>query len=163
MSISGRTRPPAAPGGGSRRGKGWAKWKRRSKVGDPDEEGDADTVVYRFDIGFGKTLLIMALSTLFIFIPVAGPFILFTVAPFIAGYFGGKHVLKKDGLLIGLIVGSLWSVVQYIVFFHLVLVNFGLIGQLDFSGGLERAILALVFLANMFFCGLGGWKGGEPL
>ena len=53
--------------------------------------------------------------------------------------------------------------VQYIIIFHVVLTQFGLIGQLDFSGGLERAIIALVFLANIFFCGLGGWKGGHHL
>ncbi len=158
--------PPVRRGPRGRRKGGGPEAGSKGDGGEGVEAGggkDGDVVVYRFDKGFFKALLLMALLTFVLFIPVMGPFLLFSVVPYTAGYYGGRHVLKKDGLLIGVLVGFIWSLAQFYIIFFVVLRQFGLIGQVDFSGTYEMLLIFAAFFANTFFCGLGGWRGGEYL
>lgn len=99
-------------------------------------------------IGIG--LGVLALLNVLIFIPFIGWFLIFTLAPLIAGYFSGRYEKNYKNALC---VGVIWSVIQIIILITVLSSIFQFI-SIQF-GVLEVFIIILVFVFNTGFCVLG--------
>jgi len=98
----------------------------------------------------GTGLIVIALLNLLVFIPGAGWFLIFTLAPLLAGYFSGRQVKKWRNALC---VGVIWSAIQIIIFMTVLSSIFTF---LSISLGVsEFFIIILVFVFNTNFCVLG--------
>jgi hypothetical protein len=99
-------------------------------------------------IGIG--LGILALLNLLIFIPFTGWFLVFTLAPLMAGYFSGRYEKNYRNALC---VGVIWSIIQTII---LITVLSSVFTFLSMQFGVsEFFIIILVFVFNIGFCVLG--------
>jgi len=99
-------------------------------------------------IGIG--LIVIALFNLLVFIPGAGWFLIFTLAPLLAGYFSGRYEKNYKNALC---VGVIWSVIQIIILITVLSSIFKFI-SIQFRV-LEFFIIILVFVFNICFCVLG--------
>lgn len=98
----------------------------------------------------GTGLIVIALFNLLVFIPGAGWFLIFTLAPLMAGYFSGRY---EKGYKNGVCVGVIWSIIQIILLITVLSSVFQFI-SIQF-GALEFFIIILVFVFNTGFCVLG--------
>lgn len=99
-------------------------------------------------IGIGLTTI--ALLNLLVFIPGAGWFLIFTLAPLLAGYFSGRYEKNYKNVLC---VGVTWSTIQIIL---LITVLSSVFTSISISFGVsEFFIIILVFVFNTGFCVLG--------
>lgn len=105
---------------------------------------------------FLKAILVtigyLALFTLFIFIPLIGFIMAFTMGAYIAGYRGGRY--SVDWRKVGLLAAIIWSTILVIL---LVLI---LLAAMPFNypfkiGGWEVAIICVLYALNIIFCVLG--------
>lgn len=122
-------------------------------MGGEDREPDDSAV--RFLKGLVIAVGILALSMLLVFLPVAGPLLLITVAPFTAGYFGVRLSgmdTPRGWLWLGLCAGALISIVESTILLSLIAM---VLGAVDLSEPVGLGLLSALFLANMSFGGLG--------
>jgi hypothetical protein len=109
----------------------------------------------RFDLAFFIALGIFALFFLLVFIPAIGPILIITLVPYIAGYQSGKFINKNDGLLIAVIVGIIWTIIEMMIFFSILgQMNLAIISP-GFYTGLDWLFLFILLSANIVFCALG--------
>ena len=109
----------------------------------------------RFDVAFFIALGIFALLFLLVFIPGVGPVLIITLVPYLAGYQSGKYINKKDGLLIAILAGFIWTIIEIMIFFTV-------LGQMElaikspgFYTSLDWLILVVLLSANIVFCAIG--------
>jgi hypothetical protein len=109
-----------------------------------------------FEDDFIKALLVtlayFALFTLFIFIPLVGFVIAFTLGAYIAGYRGSRY--SVDWKKIAIFGAIIWSTILLLVILFLVLPS------LPFSydliiGGWEMVLIAFLYIMNTIFCLMG--------
>ena len=93
----------------------------------------------------------IALLNLLIFIPVAGFFLIFTFAPFFAGYITSKQGERKWRNTLS--VGLIWSCIQIIILIFLL--NMILPWTKMGIEGTEISIIALIFVFNIVFSAIG--------
>ena len=102
---------------------------------------------------FLKALLVtigyLALFTLFIFIPLIGFIMAFTMGAYIAGYRGGRY--SVDWRKVGLLAAIIWSTILAII---LILI---LLAAMPFNlpvkiGGWEVALICVLYALNIIFC-----------
>jgi len=101
---------------------------------------------------FLVTLGYMALFTLFLFIPLIGFVLAFTLGPYIAGYRGGRYTVEWKKAAFG--ASFLWTSILIIIIIFLVLPMFPMGFELKI-GGQEMLIIALVYAVNILFCAFG--------
>ena len=99
-------------------------------------------------IGIG--LGVLALLNVLIFIPFIGWFLIFTLAPLLAGYFSGRYEKNYKNALC---VGVIWSMIQVGLFITVLSSVFTFL-SISFWV-LEFFIIILVFVFNTGFCVLG--------
>ncbi len=114
-----------------------------------------DDPALKFDLALGKTLLFIPLSLIFLFIPLLGWVLAFTLGPYLGGRIGGKHVAQRDGIIVGVMAGAIWSAIQVYIIIRIM----DIIATVKI-GGWELLIIILIFALNCLFCALGGWTGG---
>ncbi len=95
-------------------------------------------------------LMVIALLNLLVFIPFVGLFLIFTLAPLLAGYFSGRY---EKNYMNAICIGVIWSIMQTIILIT-ILSSFLSFISIQF-GVLEFLIIALVFVFNICFCVLG--------
>ena len=93
----------------------------------------------------------IALLNLLVFIPVAGFFLIFTLAPFFAGYITSKQGGRKWRNTLS--VGLIWSCIQVMLFMFLL--NMILPWTKIKIEGTEMSIIALMFVFNVVFSAIG--------
>ena len=99
-------------------------------------------------IGIG--LGVIVLLNLLIFIPFTGWFLIFTLAPLLAGYFSGRYEKNYRNAIC---IGVIWSIIQTTV---LITVLSSVFTFLSISlGASEFFIIILIFVFNTGFCVLG--------
>jgi hypothetical protein len=123
-----------------------------------EEVGEDDRAGGRFLKALVLSVGALALCTLLIFIPVAGPALLVTVAPFTACYFGARRAGLDTGrgwLWLGLCAGAIISTVQTAILIQLV----SLFGPVDLFEPIGLSLVAVLFCANIVFGALGSRRG----
>ena len=93
----------------------------------------------------------IALLNLLVFIPIAGFFLIFTFAPFFAGYVTSKQGGRKWRNAFS--VGLIWSCIQVMLFMFLL--NAILPWTKIKIEGTEMSIIALMFVFNVVFSAIG--------
>jgi hypothetical protein len=119
-----------------------------------DEDPDQDDSATRFLKGLVLAVGILALSCLLIFLPIVGPLLLFTVAPFVACYYAVRLSgleMRRGWLWLGLSAGAIISAVESSVVLSVV----GLFGAVDLFEPVGLTLLCVLFLANISFGALG--------
>ncbi len=101
------------------------------------------------------SLGLMAISFPIILVPFM-TILFLTLAPFHAGYRGGKHVTKKASLLIGAGAGLLWSAILICVIYAIVSSVFGPFFKYEPIGAL---LIFIIFLCNTAFASVGAFVG----
>jgi len=118
-----------------------------------DGEGEDDPAA-RFLKGFVLATGILAVSCLLLFLPVVGPLLLITAAPFAACYFGLRSSgldTPRGWLWLGLCAGALISVVESSVLLSVI----GLVGAVDPFEPVGLGLMGALFMSNMLFGALG--------
>jgi len=124
------------------------------------EDGGQDNSAARFLKGLVLSFGILALSCLLLFLPVVGPLLLITVAPFTACFYGVKLSgleTPRGWLWLGLCAGALISVVESSVLLSVV----SMFGAVDLFEPAGLGLLSALFLANMLFGALGGRRAAS--
>jgi biotin transporter BioY len=92
----------------------------------------------------------IALLNLFIFLPLAGVFLSFTLAPLLAGWVAARY---EKSYLVTIILASLWSAIQILIVLTLLL---SIAPILELRIGVEEVFLIILIpLCNLSFCILG--------
>jgi hypothetical protein len=119
-----------------------------------------EIVVQRFDKAFMVSVGLLALLSLLFFIPLLGPLMGLSLAPYFACNRGCRHVNSKNGLQLGFMMGVLWSVIELFLLFQIL--NFVKIAVTEpgVHTIVDIAIIVFVFMANIIFCTIGGYTGG---
>ncbi len=115
----------------------------------------------RFEIGLLVTVALMFLFSAGMVIPLVGPFFAFTLGPLLAGYVGGRFVLRWDTPLLAFLSAGIVTGTQ-ITILMVVLSNIPMIVHITL-GGQEWGILIGMFLLNLVFCFLGAFSSGRPV
>jgi hypothetical protein len=109
----------------------------------------------RFDKAFLIAIGVFAIFFPVVFVPVVGLVIVLTLGPYLAGYQSGKYINKKDGILIAVIAGVIWSLVE-------IWILFSILGSLDLAvakpgiyTGLDWIIVIFLIFMNVLFCSIG--------
>jgi hypothetical protein len=109
-----------------------------------------------FEDDFGKALLIttgyLALFSLFIFIPLIGFVIAFSLGAFIAGYRGSKYSIEWKK--IALFAPIIWTTILISIVIFLIIPRFPFSYEL-YIGGLEIAIMIIPYAMTIIFCAMG--------
>ena len=123
-----------------------------------EEVGEDDGAEGRFLKALVLSLGALALCTLLIFVPVAGPVLLVTVAPFGACYFGARKAgldTRRGWLWLGIGAGAITSAAQTAVIIQLV----SLFGPVDLLEPIGLGLVAALFCSNIVFGVLGSRRG----
>ena len=100
----------------------------------------------------------LALCTLLVFLPIAGPLLLVTVAPFAACYFGARKAgldSRRGWLWLGISAGAIISAAQAAVVVQLM----SLFGPVNILEPVGLSLVAALFCSNVAFGALGGRSG----
>jgi hypothetical protein len=119
-----------------------------------NDDPDRDNSTTRFLKGLVLAVGILALSCLLLFLPIVGPLLLITVAPFAACYYAVRlsGINTQSGRLwLGLSAGAIFSAVESSVLLSIV----GLFGAVDPFEPVGLALIGALFLANLAFGALG--------
>lgn len=114
----------------------------------------------RFDKAFLISLGLIALLSLLVFIPVLGPLLLLTLVPYLSCNIGCKYVSKRNGVQVGLLVGILWSIVEYNIIVQFLNQIKIAVGEAAIKTNLDLFLIVLLFIANIVLCIIGGYTGG---
>jgi len=105
--------------------------------------------------GFLTILGVLALSIPLILIPFVS-ILFFTVAPFYAGYRGGKYLSKKKSILLGMLAGAIWSLLIILIIYIIVSSIFGPFFKYEPIG---LGLILLIILCNIVFSTCGAFVG----
>lgn len=128
---------------------------------EPLEEIHITELEERFDKAFGLSLGLIAIMSLLFFIPIIGPFIGISFVPYLACNLGCRHVQRNNGLQVGFLVGLLWSIIEIYLLFQILNIVRISVTDPGIYTNLDLAIIIIVFIANIFFCMIGGYSGGR--
>jgi len=121
----------------------------------PENKIDVKKMEERFDHAFLVTLGIFALFFLLVFIPVVGPILILILIPYVAGYHGGKFVNRKDGILVAVLAGFIWTLLEIWIFYSLLSSLDLAVNPPGIYTGLDWTVIILIFLTNIMFCIMG--------
>ena len=125
-----------------------------------DEDDKEDDSALAFLKALVLAVGILALSCLLLFLPVVGPLLLVTVAPFLACHYGVRISgldTPRGWLWLGLCAGAMMSAVEPTVLLSV----FGLFGMVDPFEPVGLGLLFILFLANMAFGALGARRAAR--
>jgi hypothetical protein len=128
----------------------------RRYIEEDDDEGP-EGAEERFDKAFFIAIGIFAVFFPVIFVPVMGLIIVLTLAPYLAGYLSGKYINKKDGILIAIITGIIWSLVEIWILFSLLSSLELAVGRPGIHTSLDWLIVFIVIIMNIAFCTFGSY------
>jgi len=129
---------------------------------EPDEKAKTTPKhrIERFDKAFLISLGLIALLSLLVFIPVLGPLLLLTLVPYLSCNIGCKYVSRRNGVQVGLLVGILWSIIEFnliVQFLNQIKIA---VGEAAIKSNLDLFLIVLIFIANIVLCIIGGYTGG---
>ena len=142
---------PDKPGRGQR---------KKQKGPDGKVKPTLEPRIERFDKAFLISLGLIALLSLLVFIPVLGPLFLLTLVPYLSCNIGCKYVGRRNGVQVGLLVGILWSIIEYnliVQFLNQIKIA---VGEAAIKTNLDLFLILLIFVANIVLCMIGGYTGG---
>lgn len=116
--------------------------------------------IERFDKAFLISLGLIALLSLLVFIPILGPLLLLTLVPYLSCNIGCKYVGRRNGVQVGLLVGILWSIIEFnliVQFLNQIKIA---VGEAAIKTNLDLFLIVLIFVANIVLCMIGGYTGG---
>jgi|GEM_PF-2556398 len=122
--------------------------------GGEDQEAPAPALPKALAVAVG----LLALSCLLIFLPMVGPLLLFTVAPFAACSFAARVTgldSPRGWLWLGLSAGGIISLVEAAIILSLA----GLIGPVDLLEPLGLGLLTAITVSNLVSGSLGARRG----
>ena len=124
----------------------------------PDDADEENRPAMRFLVALVLALGMLALSCLLLLVPIAGPLLLVTFAPFMACNFAVKRsglYAPRGWLWLGISAGAIMGVVEG----GAVLFVFGLFGTVDPFEPVGLGLLVLLFSSNVVFSVLGARRG----
>ena len=90
-----------------------------------------------------------------------GIVLLMLLVPLISGFIAGRHIIKRDTWLLGIMGGMIWSAIEIGILF-LALFSVQTVMMVKLGGTLEILILATLVVANCLFCLLGLRISAKP-
>ena len=115
----------------------------------------------RFELGLLISVGIMFLSSIGLVVPLVGPIFAYTLGPLLAGYVGGKYILRWDSPVLAFLASAIVTGTQVgLVLF--VLNQLPMIVHVQL-GRQEWGLMIALFLLNLTFCFLGALGSGRPI
>ena len=137
------------------------KYRYKYKTAGKEPERRQKEIEERFDIAFVASLALIALFSLFTFIPIIGPVLALTLVPYLACYRGCRYVNSRNGVQVGLLVGVVWSIVEFYLLFQIL--NFVKISVAEpgIYTNIDMLLVVLICLGTISFSMFGGYMGGK--
>jgi hypothetical protein len=143
-----------------RTGRGFRKIQKVPDEQDEQAQITPEPSIERFDKAFLISLGLIALFSLLVFIPILGPLLLLTLVPYLSCNIGCKYVSKRNGVQVGLLIGILWSIIEFnliVQFLNQIKIA---VGEAAITTNLDLFLIVLIFIANIVLCMIGGYTGG---
>jgi len=145
--------------------------KRKSDKGEEASVKDPRSKI-RFHVAFlvllisflGLTLVSIVVLLILLYIlsnPLLGFILLFILVPLLSGFIAGRHIIRRDTWLLGIMGGLIWSTFE-IVLFLLLLFNINTVMPVRVAGVWEITILLLITISNCLFCLFGLRISAKP-